>query len=85
MIFSHNFYPIFQVSTSRSTSSRACSLIISQNFAHPEAGIVWILSLSASRRGFAVTCPLLMLLWIYDVLLLEGACKTLIWIALSLM
>jgi len=34
---------------------------------------------------FAVTCPLLMLLWIYDVLLLEGACKTLIWIALSLM
>lgn len=34
---------------------------------------------------FAVTCPLPMLLRIYDVLLLEGACETLMRVALSLM
>ncbi|WEW62014.1 hypothetical protein PRK78_007514 [Emydomyces testavorans] len=39
----------------------------------------WILSF------FAVTCPLPMLLRIYDVLLLEGACETLMRVALSLM
>jgi Rab-GTPase-TBC domain len=33
---------------------------------------------------FAVTCPLPMLLRIYDVLLLEGACETLMRVALSL-
>lgn len=34
---------------------------------------------------FGVTCPLPMLLRIYDVLLLEGACETLMRVALSLM
>lgn len=34
---------------------------------------------------FAVTCPLPMLLRIYDVLLVEGACETLMRVALSLM
>ncbi|PGH13500.1 hypothetical protein AJ79_03630 [Helicocarpus griseus UAMH5409] len=34
---------------------------------------------------FAATCPLPMLLRIYDVLLLEGACETLMRVALSLM
>jgi hypothetical protein len=34
---------------------------------------------------FAVTCPLPMLFRIYDVLLLEGACETLMRVALSLM
>jgi len=47
-----------QASTSRSTGSRL-ALIISQNFAHLEAGIVLILSLFASRRGF---CPSSLLL-----------------------
>ncbi|KAK2757562.1 ecotropic viral integration site [Arachnomyces sp. PD_36] len=55
-------------------------------FAHLEALNVepvyvsqWFLSF------FAVTCPLPMLLRIYDVLLLEGACETLMRVALSLM
>lgn len=34
---------------------------------------------------FGVTCPLPMLLRIYDVLLVEGACETLMRVALSLM
>jgi hypothetical protein len=76
-----------QVSTSRSTGSRACSHHFpklcppggwNRFDIEPLCFSPWFLSV------FAVTCPLLMLLRTYNVLLLEEACKTLMWIVLSL-